>query len=110
MGGRTKREFLAKDGRWVIYWQSLGDPAEEDKEHEADHTPELILAMEALTEKQRFVLELRYGLRGWPAMTVREIARLMGISHQCVSRLEHRAMVRLRKGVPESPIDVWGKR
>lgn len=105
MTGRVKRWFLDEDGRWVLHWQTIysdPDPVELDP----DYGPELILAMESLTDKQRFVIKCRYGMEGWPPLTVREIARLMGITHQGVSRLEQRAMVHLRERLPKTPIDV----
>lgn len=45
-----------------------------------------------LTDKQREVLELRYGLGGTAPLTIQEIARRIGISHQQVSMREKRAL------------------
>lgn len=84
-------------------WPSAEDEYLASLEPEVDYTPELILAISNLTEKQRFVIECRFGFRGDP-MTVCEIAALMGISHQCVVRLQQRGLKRLRKGVQKSPI------
>ncbi len=50
-----------------------------------------------LDEKEREVLELRYGLSGRPQKTQREIARLLGISRSYVSRIEKRALCKLAK-------------
>lgn len=50
-----------------------------------------------LDEKEREVLELRYGLSGKPQKTQREIARLLGISRSYVSRIEKRALSKLAK-------------
>ncbi len=46
-----------------------------------------------LTPKQRFVIELRHGIRGGRPLTFQEIADLMGIKRQNV----HRLWVRARK-------------
>lgn len=53
-------------------------------------------AMSTLTHKQRFVIELRFGLRDGVTYSQEEIAEAMGISHQNVCRLEQTAMTRLR--------------
>lgn len=41
-----------------------------------------------LTQKQKFVLELRYGLRDGASYSQREIAEMMGVSQQTVDRFE----------------------
>ena len=64
--------------------------------------------MDVLTEKQRFVLELRYGIRDGFSYTQEEVARLMGISRQAVSKIELAAKKKLtdaglRQRVAERP-------
>ena len=53
----------------------------------------------AITDKQRFVLSLRYGLKDGIQDELDERASLMGISNQAVSRIEQRAMETLRRGL-----------
>ncbi len=48
-----------------------------------------------LTERERRVLTLRFGLYGGYAMTQREIARLMGISRSYISRIEKKALSKM---------------
>ena len=50
-----------------------------------------------LTEKQRFVLELRLGIRDGRTHTLQEIASLMGVRHQSVSELEQAAKRKLER-------------
>ncbi|HHW17636.1 MAG TPA: RNA polymerase sporulation sigma factor SigK [Firmicutes bacterium] len=50
-----------------------------------------------LDDKEREVLELRYGLGGKSQKTQREIARLLGISRSYVSRIEKRALSKLAR-------------
>jgi len=50
-----------------------------------------------LDGKERTVLELRYGIGTGVAQTQREIARRLGISRSYVSRIEKKALGRLRK-------------
>ncbi len=50
-----------------------------------------------LKGKEKLVVELRYGLKGGVIRTQREIARRLGISRSYVSRIEKKALGRLRK-------------
>ena len=49
-----------------------------------------------LTEQERQVIELRYGLGGQPAQRQRQVAERTGISRSYVSRIEKRALEKLR--------------
>lgn len=51
---------------------------------------------EALTEREREVLRLRYGLFGAEEKTQREIAQRLGISRSYVSRIEKTALKKLK--------------
>lgn len=52
---------------------------------------------EALTEREREILKMRYGLCGRSEMTQREIAAKLGISRSYVSRIEKSAVGKLRE-------------
>ena len=55
-------------------------------------------AVEAvLTDQEREVVSMRYGLFGRQAQKQREVAALLGISRSYVSRIEKRALERLRE-------------
>ena len=59
-------------------------------------------AMEAcLSDQERQVILLRYGLGGVKAYRQREVAQLLGISRSYVSRIEKRALQKLRKALSE---------
>ena len=49
-----------------------------------------------LGDRERKVLMLRYGLNGHPALTQQEVSEILGISRSYVSRLEKKALRRLR--------------
>ena len=51
---------------------------------------------EILTEQERQVVLLRYGLSGKAAMRQREVAEVTGISRSYISRIEKRALQKLR--------------
>ena len=73
---------------------------------ECDLTEQVInreLAMElrdavkhCLTEQERQVIQLRYGLSGHAPLRQREVAKITGISRSYVSRIEKRALQKLR--------------
>ena len=52
-----------------------------------------------LTEQERQVVQLRYGLTGRAPMRQREVAQITGISRSYISRIEKRALEKLRKAV-----------
>lgn len=55
-------------------------------------------AMErCLTEQERTVVILRYGLRGRAPLRQRQVAERLGISRSYISRIEKRALQKLRK-------------
>ena len=52
-----------------------------------------------LTAQEKQVVILRYGLGGQPAMRQREVAAITGISRSYISRIEKRALQRLREAI-----------
>lgn len=54
-----------------------------------------------LKEREKQILELRYGLEGHKPKTQNEIANMMGISRSYVSRIETKAIKKLEKEIEE---------
>ena len=54
---------------------------------------------EVLTDQERQVVQLRYGLGGQAPMRQREVAQITGISRSYISRIEKRALEKLRKAI-----------
>lgn len=54
-----------------------------------------------LTEQERQVICLRYGLDGYPPSRQREVAEKTGISRSYVSRVEKKALQKLKKALSE---------
>ena len=69
-------------------------PLEDDVDHEL-----LWQALERLSEREKTIVMLRYGLGGRKEKTQKEVADLMGISQSYISRLEKRIMLRLRREI-----------
>lgn len=61
------------------------------------------LIREQLSDREREIICLRYGILGTREVTQREIAEIMGISRSYVSRLEKKALKKLRMGFEKSP-------
>ena len=57
----------------------------------------LFQALGCLNERERRIIDLRFGLRGGAERTQKEIADVMGISQSYISRLEKRIILRLRR-------------
>lgn len=54
-----------------------------------------------LTDRERRVLTLRFGLAGGPALPQREVAEKCGISRSYISRIEKKALEKLRRELGE---------
>ena len=69
----------------------------------AELCEELIRSIEtALTKREAKIIRLRYGLDGAAPMTQKETAKLCGISRSYVSRIEKKALEKLRLSLGES--------
>ncbi|MBQ6676921.1 MAG: sigma-70 family RNA polymerase sigma factor, partial [Clostridia bacterium] len=53
-------------------------------------------AVASLDEREREIIEMRYGLFGKREMTQKEVADRLGISQSYISRLEKRIILRLK--------------
>ena len=86
---------------------SLMDVVSEDHDLlESISNKESVLALRAamdtcLTDQERQVLRLRYGMGGGTPKRQREVAQVTGISRSYVSRIEKRALQKLRRELEE---------
>lgn len=89
------------DGNELLLSDILGN--EEDdvgyeleirEEHDIIHK-----AVAGLCDRERIIIEMRYGLNGRKEMTQKEVADLLGISQSYISRLEKRIIDKLRKEI-----------
>ncbi len=69
-------------------------PLEEDVDRQL-----LRQALQQLSDREKQIVDLRFGLQGGPEMTQKEVAALLGISQSYISRLEKRIMGRLKKEI-----------
>ena len=54
-------------------------------------------ALHKLNEREKTIMDLRFGLRDGEEKTQKEVADMLGISQSYISRLEKRIIKRLRK-------------
>ena len=104
-----------KTSREVSYFEPIGQDKEgneihlvdvieqpqpdivEGLEYESNCKKLFLLLQECLTDREREILILRYGLNGRQEATQSEIGALLGISRSYVSRIEKKALQKLRQ-------------
>src|SRR5690554_2903494 len=57
----------------------------------------LVKSLETLNDREKQIMELRFGLSGGEEKTQKDVADMLGISQSYISRLEKRIIKRLRK-------------
>ncbi len=68
-----------------------------NKEIEGNEQKEqLYQAIEQLGEREKMILQMRYGLTGQEELTQKDVANLLGISQSYISRLEKKVIKKLR--------------
>ena len=91
------------DGNELLLSDVLGsdevDMATEITEREERQA--LLDCVSRLEDRERMIIELRYGLGGTQEMTQKEVADLLGISQSYISRLEKRIIARIKEELQE---------
>lgn len=59
----------------------------------------LLSAVSKLSDRERRIMEMRFGLNGFKEHTQKEVATLIGISQSYISRLEKKIIARLKKDI-----------
>ena len=87
---------------------SLGDLVPDDQAESPFDTASLSLrredvelALSALPERERRVIELRYGLDGSPPYTLEEVGRAFGVARERIRQIENNTLKKLQ-GLPEA--------
>ena len=89
------------EGNELLLSDVLGTSAESvygDIESNAEKE-QLKEALKKLTERERKIMFLRFGLGGGEEMTQKDVAELLGISQSYISRLEKKIILRLKKEI-----------
>lgn len=89
----------------VVTLQEVLENNERNIEDEVDIKMKIKLLYEKmkdiLKEREKTIIELRFGLGGHKPKTQHEIAKMMGISRSYVSRIETKAIGKLAKEIKE---------
>ena len=89
------------DGNELLLSDVLGgDEDEVGRDMEAEEERKMVAhAVAGLDERERMIIEMRFGLRGGGEKTQKEVADLLGISQSYISRLEKRIILHLREQI-----------
>lgn len=91
------------DGNELLLSDILGsDPDSVSRRMEEDEERRILrYAVSTLDERERQIVEMRFGLSGGREMTQKEVADALGISQSYISRLEKKIMQSLKKKIEE---------
>ena len=100
---RYKQSYDVQDGNDLMLMDVVGvdDTMLSDLQDREDSVLVRRLVRECLTDREREIVTLRYGLGGRMPRTQREIAKKLGISRSYVSRIEKRALEKLEEAIGE---------
>ena len=89
------------DGNELLLSDILGTDEDVVTGNLEDEVDLLLLrqALKELSDREREIVFMRYGLEGRKELTQKEVAQKMGISQSYISRLEKRIMQRLKKEI-----------
>ena len=87
------------DGNTLLLSDILGTDSDLVHRHLEDEAEREMLgvALSHLSERERTIMRLRFGLGGMGEKTQKEVADMLGISQSYISRLEKRIIARLQK-------------
>ena len=91
------------DGNELLLSDILGSDSDVvTKEMEEDEERNILRrAVSDLSDRERIIVELRFGLISGEELTQKEVADALGISQSYISRLEKKIMSNLRKKIEE---------
>ena len=89
------------DGNELLLSDVLGSDSNEISitiESEAEKK-QLNLLVDNLNDRERTIMQLRFGLNGREEMTQKDVADMLGISQSYISRLEKKIIQRLKEKI-----------
>lgn len=87
------------DGNELLLSDILGNDEEDiNKSIEFDDEKNLLLNLiNDLPKREKEIIEMRFGLKGFAELTQKQVADTLGISQSYISRLEKRIIIKLKK-------------
>jgi RNA polymerase sporulation-specific sigma factor len=61
--------------------------------------------MNDLTDRERHIMNMRFGMDGQKEHTQKEVADILGISQSYISRLEKRIIVKLKRDIERQTVE-----
>ena len=91
------------DGNELLLSDILGSETDSISKRMEDAEERILIrgAVKNLNERERVIIEMRFGLKNGRELTQKEVADALGISQSYISRLEKKIMVELRKKIEE---------
>lgn len=89
------------DGNELLLSDVLGSENDSTYKYVEEEIDKTLLdsAMDHLTDREKIIVQLRFGLRDGSEKTQKEVADLLGISQSYISRLEKRIIKKLKKEI-----------
>ena len=100
--GIAGKQIVDLDAKVKELEEKLADPTPSVEETLSSNAEQKVLQSlidKVLTSREKFIINLRYGLNNTQEKTQREIASSIGISRSYVSRIEKKALSKLRKAM-----------
>jgi len=90
-----------RDGNELLLSDILGSDADVIQKSLDEETDRVLLAqaMEKLSNREKTIMQLRFGLKNNEEKTQKEVADILGISQSYISRLEKRIISRLKSEI-----------
>ena len=91
------------DGNELLLSDILGSEIDSVSKHMEDDEERRMIreAVKNLNQRERVIIDMRYGITSGNVLTQKEVADLLGISQSYISRLEKKIMTELRKKIEE---------
>lgn len=86
------------DDAGISYLNTIRAEGEVGESLVAEHLKDEIEALvETLNERERMIINMRFGLNGYEPTTLREIGKIMGLSKERIRQIEDKALGQLQK-------------
>lgn len=95
------------EGNELLLSDVLGSDGNEinNSMEDEDEKRILHLCMSSLSDRERLIMNMRFGLCGYKEHTQKEVADLLGISQSYISRLEKRIITQLKRDIEKITTD-----
>ena len=95
------------DGNELLLSDVLGSDGLEinDNVEQEDEKRILHLCMQDLSNRERLIMNMRFGLEGKREHTQKEVADILGISQSYISRLEKRIILKLKRDIERLTVE-----